>query len=174
LGALLGNRQPRERAQADDVRREAKRPVRVLGEHEARAASPQTGVELALKRGFEVRMASSAAEPIVLRIAKLRAHSEEITAGFVPIGPTVELALAEGRARDVDASVDVSFVADHFHVRAGHRLLLAVEQGGPCAPETACWQLLSADYEKGRCVARAVRGWGRRMQFGSLPVPPQN
>jgi hypothetical protein len=165
LGALLGNGQPHEQAQADEGRPEGKRRTheRLVGEHAVRAAAARPGLELVLKRGFELKLGANVrAAELVLRVAKERAPSAEIDAGFVPVGPTVELLGAAG-------DVDVSFVADHFHVRAGHVLKLAVEGAGSCAGRSNCWQLLPARYENGRCSARAVPLAGGRMQFGSRP-----
>lgn len=166
LGALLGNGQPHDPVSADDGRGELKRSEqqRVVGEHEVRA-SARPGLELALKRGFEVKLSKNVVgAQLVLRIAKARARAEEIAPGFVPVGPTAELTGADG-------DLDVSFVADQFRVRTGHQLTLAVERSGRCAGSEKCWQLVPAGYEKGRCVARAVHLEGGRLQFGSLPAP---
>jgi hypothetical protein len=167
LAGMLGNGQADDAARAHDVSaRAAQRPVRerLSGEHEVRAAIARAGLELALRRGFEVRLGKAAApREVVLRVAPERARADEIAAGFVPVGPTVELRGASGRA-------DVSFIADQFRVRAGHRLVLAVERTPPCAAGT-CWLLLPARSEHGRCLARGVEAPGRRLQFGSLPAP---
>jgi hypothetical protein len=83
----------------------------------------------------------------------------------VPIGPTFEL-------RASGALAEVTFVADHFRVRRGHRLVLAVEVALACAEPSGCrsWQLLPASYRQGRCWAEALDPT-LRMQFGSVPTP---
>jgi hypothetical protein len=167
LSALLESGQPGERAEADAGQASAALPtrVRLVGEHEVRASSLEAGLELVLKRGFAVKLPRklAATVPVVLRIAKMRSSAHAIAADFVPIGPTVELSAAL-------SGVEVSFAADHFRVRSGHRLVLALEQAETCVGAAACWQSVPAAYEKGRCIARDVRTYGRRLQFGSLPA----
>jgi hypothetical protein len=168
LAGLLGNGPSRDAAQAHDLAARAvkQQPARerIVGEHEVRAAA-RTGLELGLRRGFEVRLSKVVAPgEALLRVAAQRARADEIAGGFVPVGPSVELLGVRG-------SADVSFIADQFRVRAGHRLVLAVERAEACARSDACWRLVPARYEHGRCLARAVQGLGRRLQFGSLPAP---
>lgn len=166
LGVLLGHRQRHQRAQADDGGGASTRSTheRLVGEHEVRAGAARPGLVLALRRGIELKLTKNVlGGELLLRVAKERARSEQIGAGFVPVGPTVELLGATGDA-------DVSFVADQFRVRAGHVLKLAVESRGACAEPGACWQLRAAAYENGRCLARGVPLAGGRMQFGSLPA----
>ncbi|HEX6240855.1 MAG TPA: hypothetical protein VFZ61_08175, partial [Polyangiales bacterium] len=64
---------------------------------------------------------------------------------------------------------DVAYRAEAFHVRNGHRLVLALEQPR-CQAGAACWTLTPAVYEDSRCLARGVTLPGRRLQFGSLPI----
>jgi len=163
LAGALGNGPRGDLARAHHVpeRKQVARE-RVAGEHEVRAPLARPGLQLALKRGFELRFGElTNAGEAWLRVARERARSEQIAAGFVPLGPTVESSPAHGRA-------EASFVADHFRVRAGHRLVLAVERAAPCTPGD-CWRLLPARYEGGRCQARIAGQLGGRMQFGSLP-----
>lgn len=132
-----------------------------------RAAAARAGLELALRCGFELRLGKvGASGQALLRVAAERARSDEIAAGFVPVGPSVELLGVHG-------SADVSFTADQFRVRAGHRLVLAIERAEPCANAAACWQLVPARYEQGRCLAHVPEAFGGRLQFGSLPERPQ-
>jgi hypothetical protein len=166
VAGALGNGPRGDHARAHDVPRPTKRLMRerVSGEHEVRSPFAGSGIQLALKRGFELRLGKlTGTGEVWLRVARERAHADQIAPGFVPVGPTVEVSPAQG-------SAEVSFVADHFRVRAGHRLVLAVELAAPCSPG-ACWQLLAARYERGRCLARLAGELGRRMQFGSLPEP---
>ncbi len=162
VAGALGNGPRGDFARAHHEPRLAKQRERVSGEHEVRAPFARPGLQLVLKRGFELRLDElTGTGEAWLRVARERARSEQIAAGFVPLGPTVESSAARGRAQ-------ASFVADHFRVRAGHRLVLAVERAAPCAPGD-CWQLLPARYEGGRCQARIAGQLGGRMQFGSLP-----
>lgn len=130
--------------------------------------SPKAG-GLSLKTGFAVRWGARAnrpSGPARLTISRTRAESVHIAPGFVPIGPTAQLV---GFAE----AVEVSFVAERFRVRAGHRLVLAVlrqpdfvcMRDGPCGG----WQLLPARYESMRCVVEGVKATGP-MQFGSVPI----
>jgi hypothetical protein len=164
VAGALGNGPRGDHVRAHHVPPRAKQLARerVSGEHEVRSAFARPGLQLALKRGFELRLGKlTSAGEVRLRVARERARADQIAPGFVPVGPTVEVSPAQG-------SAEVSFVADHFRVRAGHRLVLAVELAAPCSPG-ACWQLLPARYEGGRCQARLAGEFGRRMQFGSLP-----
>jgi hypothetical protein len=157
-------------ARAEDARIAG---LRVRGDHSVRASAAAGELELGLKNGFSALLREAPRSSVLnagadglvaLRVAGRRAAAAEIAASFVPIGPTVELTVRSGRA-------DVAFRADHFRVRSGHRLVLAVEQPG-CADPTreAChhWRLAAASYEAGRCLARGVQPAGLRLQFGSL------
>lgn len=158
VASSLGNgpRGDFARAHHEPQRARQGEPARIAGEHAVRAGLARPGLTLVLKRGFELRFSAlTSAGEAWLRVARERARSERIAVGFVPLGPTVESSAAHGRA-------EASFVADHFRVRAGHRLVLAVERA-------STWQLLPARYEGGRCQARIVGELGGRMQFGSLP-----
>jgi hypothetical protein len=152
------------------------------GDHAVLVESSTSDAQLWLKSGFSVLLrrrvslarehqeprsgatGDAAGAPLVLRVAKQRPLAAEIAASFIPIGPTVELTARAGRA-------DVAFTADHFRVRRGHRLVLAVEQP-TCMSEgrAECvrWRLKDASYETGRCIARGVQPTGLRLQFGSL------
>jgi hypothetical protein len=135
--------------------------LRVAGDYAVRAPAPAGVLELALKSGFGARLRRPGGTArFELRVAKVRAAASEIAAGFVPIGPTVELTAGAGLA-------DLTFAADHFRVRQGQRLVLAVEQA-TCVAQGRCWRLAPATYEHGRCVARGVETSGLRLQFGSL------
>lgn len=163
LAGLLGSCQASEAARAHEAGAQRPARERLVGEHEVRAPVARKGLELVLRRGFEVRLREPSSDgETLLRVAPQRARSEEIAAGFVPVGPSVEL-------QGVRGSADVAFSADKFRVRTGHRLVLAVEQAAPCAQGARCWQLVDARYEQGRCVARGVHAGGGRLQFGSLP-----
>jgi hypothetical protein len=140
--------------------------VRVQGQHRADALVGARGAELSLKDGFWVRprvVAPVAPLTLVLEVAKLRVSAAELAPDFVPIGPSV--LLRGGRAR-----VDAAYRAESFRVRAGHRLVLAVEAQAPCQAATGCWELWQAEYMEGRCVASDVGTYGLRLQFGSLPL----
>jgi hypothetical protein len=140
--------------------------VRVAGDHRAAARVGRRGAELALKDGFSLKPRPSAGQPpleLALEVAGLRANAAELAPDFVPIGPTVRL-------RGGSVRVDAAYRAEAFRVRAGHRLVLAVEVRAPCAPSARCWELWEAAYEHSRCVAVAVDTHGLRLQFGSLPL----
>jgi hypothetical protein len=147
----------RREARADAARSTA---LRLAGDYAVQAAAPAGALELALKSGFAAHLRRPGAARVGLRVARVRAPATEIDESFVPIGPTVELTAGAGPA-------DLSYVADHFRVRRGQRLVLAVEQAG-CAPQGRCWSFAPATYEHGRCVARGVETAGLRLQFGSL------
>lgn len=138
------------------------------GQHEARTATAGSQATLSLKSGFSVLLrpidVAGDVRPALLRVAEPRAPSGQIAAGFVPVGPTVALSVPSAR-------VEASFVADGFRVRAGHRLVLAVERERPCQGTARClaWQLVEGSYRDGRCTALLVAPLSR-MQFGSLPV----
>jgi hypothetical protein len=162
-----------------EARAEAARSalLRLRGDYAVAAPAAGGEVELALKSGFVAllrRPRPGSHAPVVLssgarsgatelRVAKVRAASAEIDPTFVPIGPTVELAAGAGRA-------ELSFVADHFRVRRGQRLVLAVEQPctGPDGSRCSRWRLEPARHERGRCVAQGIEPTGLRLQFGSL------
>jgi hypothetical protein len=140
--------------------------VRVAGDHRAVARVGSRGAELALKDGFSLKPRPSAGRPtleLALEVAELRANAAELAPDFVPIGPTVRL-------RGGSLRVDAAYRAESFRVRAGHRLVLAVEVRAPCEPSAQCWELWQAAYEDSRCVAVAVETHGLRLQFGSLPL----
>lgn len=142
--------------------------IQAEGEHAVETAGEAKLVQLRLKSGFAVSLEPSKSAlqvgPVRLAVAEPRATSEQIARGFVPVGPTVVLSAQSG-------PLEVSFVADGFHVRAGHRLVLAVERALPCQLPGGCrsWRLEPAQYRAGRCQAELPTP-GLRLQFGSLPA----
>lgn len=163
LGSLLSGDPVVCAVHADSAR--ATRPLQMRGDHLVRAVLGSRGVELALKDGFSLRARGRTGTPgtwLTLRVSPVRAAAGEVDPAFVPIGPTVAVTGEGVRA-------EVAYRAEAFHVRKGHRLVLAQEQAR-CDHAAACWALVPAAYEGGRCVARDVVLSDRRLQFGSVPI----
>jgi hypothetical protein len=161
LGSVLSGDPVVRSVHADAAR--GSRAGQARGDHLVRATLGQKGAELLLKDGFSLRArARRDARPVelVLRVAEVRAQAAAIAPGFVPIGPSAAVAGDGVRA-------DVAYRAEAFHVRQGHRLVLALERSR-CGGD-GCWALHSAVYEDSRCLARDVVLQGRRLQFGSVP-----
>ena len=153
------------------------RPAALRGDHRVSGVVRGAAVALSLKDGFSLKVpgrAAGGALPISLCVADARADAAQIAADFVPIGPSV---VAQGPG----LRAEVVYRADAFHVRRGHRLVLALErqphcdaaQASSCSradPRASTWELREARYVDSRCIASGVALRGLRLQFGSVPL----
>lgn len=151
------------------------------GSHEVSASISHAGGILTLKNGISLFLPPGlpigSSRNVTLRVAKQRARAEDVASGFVPIGPTIEFNSAVATN---GTAVQATFKAEGFRPRAGHRVVIAMEQAGFCDPQKnlpkvagglcATWVLFDARYEAGACRADLRELGGYRLQFGSVPT----
>jgi hypothetical protein len=172
----------------DVARLDVARPARAQeglpthqGSHEVSASIGHAGAMLSLKNNISLFLPPGlpigTSRNVTLRVAKQRVRAADVAAGFVPIGPTIEF---NSPVATNGTPVQVTFKAESFRPRAGHRLVMAMEMAGFCDPAKtlpklpgglcAAWSLFDARYEAGACRADLRELGGHRLQFGSVPT----
>jgi hypothetical protein len=136
------------------------------------------GISMLFPRGLPV----GHSRLVTLEKGKKRPDTNQVKPGFKAEGPVLEFngALSANREPMV-----LAMKVKKEPVKAGHRLVLAVEVGGFCEEHNkqyklksglcSDWQIVDVEYDEAgkRVIAKLKSTGGLRLQFGFLPDAPE-